>query len=329
MKANIAIAVLAGIAAAVLFVFAMTGALAARILLLILVTVPIALTGFSYNAATAFAAVFIGLVGVFGLFKLPAVLLYAMTAVPVAGLVYLALLKREDDDNIEWYPVGRVIFAAAIISGALFALTVLPLASDADAFRTSIRSAMELAVKQGMAGLPPETALTPDQLNQLTDILIVVLPAAGGAMVLFSLLGSLWLGAQVARAAGTLVRPWPDIAAFRFPPGAPILLAVSLLGAAWLEGPAQSLALSFAGAFFGAYTLLGLAVAHFTTRGKFWRTPALVALYVTLIANPAVALLVAMVGVADSVFPLRRGADEAAPPETRDGPRSGTGPRPF
>lgn len=145
-------------------------------------------------------------------------------------------------------------------------------------------------------------------------------------MVLFSLLGSLWLGAQVARAAGTLVRPWPDIAAFRFPPGAPILLAVSLLGAAWLEGPAQSLALSFAGAFFGAYMLLGLAVAHFTTRGKFWRTPALVALYVTLIANPAVALLVAMVGVADSVFPLRRGADEASPPETRDGPRPGAGP---
>ncbi|NJM55934.1 MAG: DUF2232 domain-containing protein [Verrucomicrobiae bacterium] len=303
----------------------MTGALTARIFLLILVTAPIALTGFSYNAATALAAVIVGLLGVIGLFKLPAVFLYAMTAFPIAGLVYLALLKREDETGVEWYPVGRVIMAAAIVSGGLFGLTVVPLASDEAAFQTSIRTAVELAVKQGMAGLPPEAELKPEQLTQLTDILIIVLPAAGGAMVLFSLLGSLWLGAQVARAAGTLVRPWPDIAAFRFPAGAPILLAISTLGATWLEGPIQTLALSFAGAFFGAYVLLGLAVAHFTSRGAFWRTPALVALYVILIANPAVALLVAMLGVADSVFPFAR-AQRASPPDSPGGSAGRSGP---
>ncbi|MBX9926383.1 MAG: YybS family protein [Hyphomicrobiaceae bacterium] len=314
MTLNLPVGLLAGVSAAVLFLLAATGGLPLSIIMLALVPVPIALAGLSYNAATALAAAVIGFVGVASLFKAFAVALYSMAAIPIAGLVYLALLRREDTGSVEWYPIGRVVLAAAIASGGLFAFSILPLASEPETYRKAIDSAVSEVVKQGLAGLPDEAAPTAEQLRRLGDVLAVVVPAAGGATVLLSLLASLYLGGRVARSARTLVRPWPDLAAMRLPAGAPMLLAASLLGAMWLTGPSQAIALSFAGAFYMAYTLLGLAVVHYVTRGAFWRGAALALLYAVLVFNLGASLLLAMVGLADSLFPLRRGANEAAAP---------------
>lgn len=313
MRPNLPIAMLAGVAAGILLYLAMTGGVGALVLMLVLVPVPIALAGFSSNAATALAAAMIGLIGSAVVFRLPAVALYALAAFPIAGLVYLALLKRvHEDGHAEWYPVGRVVFAASIVAGALFAVAMMPLASDPDAYSKSVREAVELGIERSMAGLPPEAKLKPEQIEQLTTITGQVLPAAGGMLVLVILLSALWLGAQVARSAGTLVRPWPDIAALRFPPGAPLLLAASMIGSGFLTGPMQVVATSFSGAFFAAYVLLGLAVLHYVTRGAVWRTPVLVLIYVLLLLNLGLTPVIAMLGLADSIFPLRKGAGETA-----------------
>ncbi len=315
MKSNLPVAALAGVAAAVLFLLAATGGLPLRIVLLALVPVPIALAGLSYNAATALAAAVIGVTGVAALFQPFAVALYAMAVLPIAGLVYLTLLKREDDGgSVEWYPVGRLVLAAAIAAGGLFAFAVLPLVSEPEAYRKAIDASVAEVVKQGLSGLPAEATPTEEQLARLGDVLAVVVPSAGAATVLMSLLVSLYLGAQVARAAGTLVRPWPDLAALSLPAGAPLLLAGSMLAAMGLTGPSQAIALSFAGAFYAAYTLLGLAVIHHLTRGAFWRTAALALLYTIVVLNLGMTLFIAMLGLADSLFPLRRDANQGAAP---------------
>ncbi len=60
------------------------------------------------------------------------------------------------------------------------------------------------------------------------------------------------------------------------------------------------------GALFLAYVLLGLAIAHYATRGAGWRSFALWALYAALLFINPVILIVALAGLVDTIWPLRR-----------------------
>jgi hypothetical protein len=308
MKPNYPIALGAGLISAVVFASATTGPFPVRMLLLALLAMPIALAGFSYNAKTAIAAALIGTGAVALVFKPAGILLFTLAVFPAAGLVYLALLNREDEDGTKyWYPVGRLLLAAEIVAAALVAIALLTLVGDMSELRTAVKAAVESVIAQGMSGLPTGAKLSDEQLTQTADVMLILLPAAGASMVLGSLLLALWLGARVARASGTLVRPWPDIAAFSFPGGAPLLLVISFLATMVLTDKAQLVALAFAGTFYTGYVLLGLAIAHYTTRGLAFRGALLAALYmVVLLVNSGASLVLAIVGLADSLYPFRR-----------------------
>lgn len=322
MKPNLSIALGAGLISAAAFAAATAGPAPLRLFLLALLAIPVSLAGFSYNARTALLAALIGTSVTALLFPAPAVLLYAMAVLPAAGLVYLALLKRETGDGgIEWYPVGRIVYAAALISASLVALSLLVFTGDMETFRAAVKQAIQETIRQGVIGLPNPTDITDEQVSQVAELMIVLMPAVGAAMVLFSLLGAVWLGARVALASGTLVRPWPDIAAFVLPTGAPILLVAAFLAAGMLDGKPRLVALAYAGTLYFSYVLLGLAIVHFVSRGAFWRGPALVLLYVLLIvANSGFSLLLAMVGLSDSLYPFRRHGDGSPPPGAEDRP---------
>lgn len=321
MKPHFPIALGAGLIAAALFAFATSGPMAMRLVLVALLAVPISLAGFACNAATAAMAALIGTAAVAIVFKPSGVLLFALVAAPVSWLVYLSLLRREDENGAEWYPVGRILLAAEIIAASLVAGALALFTEDLETLKASIRSSVETTIKGGMVGLPNPSEITAEQIAQVADLMTILLPAVGATMVLLGLIGVLWLGARVARATGTLVRPWPDIAAFSFPAGTPLLLVAAFLATVLLEGKPQLLALSYAGAFYAGYVILGLAIAHYVSRGLSVRTPLLVALYVILfVANSGVSLLLAMIGLLDSLYPLRRtGGDPPFNPRTGPG----------
>lgn len=311
MKPNLPIALGAGLIAAVVFASATIGPTESRLLLLCVAGLPVALAGFSYNANTAFLAASIATLLVGLIASIPAAVAFGLAIVfPPALLVRLALLNRETaapPGQVEWYPLGRVLLAATVMSGTLVATAFLLATGDTDRLRTAVRAAVDQMVKRGFAGMPGGAPLGEGDLVKLTDMMVMLLPGVSAVMWLAITLVGLWLSARVALASGQLARPWPDLAAFSLPPGTPLLLAAALAGSLLLEALPRLGALAFAGALYALYVLLGLAIIHYNTRGLSWRGPALAALYFLLIVmNSGASLLVALLGLADSFIPMRR-----------------------
>jgi Predicted membrane protein (DUF2232) len=313
----------AGLVSAVALVSSTTGSWPVRLTLLMISVLPIALVGFAVQSraailAASFACLFIGIASV------PVGVRFALAfAYPVALLVYLTLLhRRVDEDHAQWYPIGRVILAACAMAGVLVAASFALLWQDLGQLREVLTKALDPLIEKGLVGLPGGAVLDDAAKANLVDVGLLLMPSLLVGFWLAMLLFNVWAAAGVARMSGQLTRPWPDLTAISYPPGTPLLLALSLGCALILEGIPQLMALSLSGAFYLAYVLLGLAIIHNMTRGAPWRQPALSALYVLLVAMASVVTVpLVLLGLVDSFKPFRRiDADIATPPPPPDAP---------
>jgi predicted membrane protein DUF2232 len=249
---------------------------------------------------------------------LGALVFAASQAIPVVVLTYLASLNRQTDGgNVEWYPVGRLVIAAAILAGLFAMLTLFLLGGDIDTLRTALRDMLQSFVNTELPKMPDAPTLGAEEIDEATAIALALLPAASAISTMGSLLLNLWLAGRITMASGRLPRPWPDLAAIVYPPVTPLLLAVAT-GAGFLAGLPGMIAAGFAGPLFLAYVLLGLAVVHFMTRGRPWRPFALWGLYASLfIMNTVASLAIALLGLAEAIWPMRKvSPPPKAPPPT-------------
>lgn len=316
MPLRILIALGAGAISAIAFASAAVGHPLAAGLFFILTPLPLFLAGLAQGwtgaaIAGAGAALLLTIIGT----TQTGIFFVATTAAPVAFLSYLALLHRaapEDADTrdaVEWYPPGRLVIWVAIISGLLSLLLVVLLGGTQEALRDQIKPAVEAMIKT----LPPEVSVPPEAVPGIVDVSVALFPGAAATLPMITLLFNLWLAAKITHASGQLSRPWPDIAAMQFPRGTPLALLVTTLagGTAGLLGLAGA---AFSGTLFFAYALMGLAVIHYLTRGAPWRSFALWVTYAGLILSNGLALLVvALLGLVDTIWPLRR----SPPPPSR------------
>ena len=309
MRPHIPIALGAGLISAVVFASAATGPMIARMALLALVSLPIALAGYSYNAKTALLAASVGTLVLALVTSLAAACVYALTiGFPAALLVYLALLCRRDGcEETHWYPIGRVVLVCSLMAGSVVAAGLRLAGDDTDKLRAAVRKSVEQAVGAGFAGMPGGAPWGEAELAHATGIMMQLLPGVSATYWMACILFCQWLAARVALASGQLTRPWPDLAAFRLPLGTAGLLGLAIAAALVLDGMPRLMAMSFAGVLYAVYVVLGLAIIHFITRGSSFRGGMLAAVYVVLIVlNSAASLLLALVGLADSFLPLRR-----------------------
>lgn len=327
MQKPLLFGIAAGLAAAVVFLSAATGPMLARILLYLVTPLPLFLAGLAHGFVAAAAGGLAGSLAV-ALVVGPAVagVFAASEAIPVALLSYLALLNRpaaapgpdvDPATGIEWYPVGRIVIWAAVISGAMSVAAMLLLGPDLETLKTAIRKLVDEVLKTQLEAMGTGKPLGEEDLARLADIGLYLLPALTALSWMLTVLLNLWLAGRIAAASGGLARPWPDIAAMRFPRWAPIAFAAST-AATLLPGFAALAASAISGAFYFAYVLLGLAVVHYITRGQTWRPFALAALYTILVVlNTGVSVVIAILGLADGFVPIRRGG---APPGRAQGP---------
>jgi Predicted membrane protein (DUF2232) len=324
-----------GLVAAVVFASATTGPLFARFLLMFITPLPIALAGLGWGWRSAVAAGAVGSALIL-LFANPIVAAaFALTqAAPTVLLTYLALLSRplaesglpdtgdEDDDDgagaLEWYPAGRLVVWAAVLSGLMAIAMLMIIGGDLDALRKSLAEFIKTAIETGLPSNEAKIELSDAEIASLSEIALSVLPAASAMSWMGSLLFNLWVAGRVTLASGQLGRPWPDLAAMTYPRSTPLAFGLMLLGT-MLAGYAGLAAAAFAGGLFVAYLLLGLAIIHYTTRGQAWRPLALWMLYGSLlVANIWFGIVVAMLGLAEGVFQLRaRSAASAGPPPSQ------------
>jgi hypothetical protein len=126
-----------------------------------------------------------------------------------------------------------------------------------------------------------------------------------------TILLNLWLAGRITLASGRLQRPWPDLSMFAMPGGATFVLLVAI-ALSFVGGLAGLVAAGIAAPFTLAFALVGLAVVHALTRGSQWRTFILTALYVGVLFVPYIGLLLALTGLAETVFHYR---SAGKPPE--------------
>jgi hypothetical protein len=281
------------------------------ILLYLLVPLPLLLAGLALSwqaalAAGATASLLLLLLGGPGLAGMYA----AAFAFPAALLSYMALLGRPGDaGNMEWYPPGRLVLAAALMGSAISSAAMLAIGGSREAIKDAVAPQMETAIKAQLEALgsPPPTA---EELVQLSDALVSLLPGAAALLAMGLILLNLWLAGRVTRASGQLARPWPDLALLSYPRGTALALAASIAGAALLDGAPALAAIALAVALLFAYVLAGLAIAHSATRGFAWRPFALGGLYAAALTINPVLHFIALVGLADTIWPLRGKRDE-------------------
>jgi hypothetical protein len=315
MRYGLLIGVASGLVSALLYYSAARGGLALGLLLLLLTPLPSLLAGLGWGWLPATVGALTGslVMAVAGNVGFAAGYGLAL-GVPAVLIAYLAYLSRPDPQDAsarQWYPAGHLLAAMALYAGALPVL-VLPLiggsyeglrATAVEVFgRFSATSAPEL-------GLKP---LTEPQIEALSDFVVTATPGAIAVYWLAIMTLNVYLAGRIARASGHLGRDWPDLPAMAYPTGFPLLLALALL-ASLGPGVIGIAGTSFTGALLLAYLLAGLALAHFIVRHRArW---VLWILYASLLLfEPYAAILVAMAGLVDPIFKLKRRFGAPPPP---------------
>lgn len=303
------IGILSGLGAAVLNFAALSGSSIG--LLMVLVTpLPIFIAGLGWgNFSGLIAAAVSGLSVAFATEPLAGFLFFIATSLPAFWLSNLAVLSRKTTNESrsnygqdEWYPIGRIVVWAAGIAAALaLAVLLIVFAFDEAKIAETIDQLVEQIFTTG-AVESPETALSKEQLSAM---MLVLLPASFTLFSLYALLANLYMGAKVVQMSGRLNRPWPDLTQFQLPNWFGILFAITFALTLILDGMAGRIFQIISVALGGSFLLLGLAVLHAITRGRSARTLILSGIYLFLFLFGWIGLPIMILGAAESSLKLR------------------------
>jgi hypothetical protein len=313
MMQGILIAIVTGAASALMFASSTTGAALSAILVW-LSPLPIMIAALGWgsmigliSAATATLAV--------GLMINPATLAVFLVAIglPAWWLGHLTMLAQpsaQDPQQLDWYPVGRIlmwIIAIIIFCGAL-ALIV-----------TGSDGMSDDGARQEMARMLRNSTMLPPGADPapVVDAVFRLLPVMLAFMGVIALTLNLWIAGQVVRLSQRLRRPWPSLRAVALPQLALAALVASV-AAAFLDESVAPYSRVVLGTMLAAYLLVGLAVIHSVTERVNGRMLWLGAIYfILLFALPLAALTaiaIALLGVAEQLFGFRAQFAQRTPP---------------
>jgi len=312
------VAIGAGAASALLFASVATGSLVAT-LLFYLASLPILIAAMGWGHLAGLLGALLAATGL-GLtlgFYFFIAFLFGV-GLPAWWLGYLALLGRPVAANgsaggMEWYPIGRLVFWAAIIGTLVIVVAVLSFGTDKEAFQTELRNAFEraLGAAQGQTQIPGRA-----DSRRVIDILVIALPPAAAVLLTILNTFNLWLAGRIVNVSGRLRRPWPELSEMTLPGFTPGVLAAAIAGSFLPELPGL-LSGVLAASLFMAYAIMGFAVLHAVTRGMAGRVFMLVGAYFAVIILGWPILAMSLLGLAETAFNFRsRSTPAAGPPAT-------------
>jgi hypothetical protein len=319
MIAILFMALAAGCTSALMFASIISGALLS-LLLCYLAPLPLLVAALGWGptcAAIGGVAAAAGLAAMFG-FAYGAA--FAITvALPAFWLGHLALLGRPIalgdaspgipaavNDDLEWYPVGRILLWIAGFATLSTIAALLTLGSDAASITNVLR--------RGLLRLfePRETPLS-DDAEHWVDALVSLAPAAGVSVALMTLTLNLWLSAKITATSGQLRRPWPDLRGTTLPPMTLPALFIAI-AFCFTGGLLAMLAQIATAALMMAYALIGFAVLHMLTTPMKSRAFWLGTTYAVVVVFGWPILALVALGLADALFDLRRRYQRGKPP---------------
>lgn len=318
MIQNWLIAFGAGAASALLVATVATGS-ALALPLFYLAPLPLLIVGLGWSHLSALVAASAAAVAIGVFFGLELLLAYvAGVGLPAYVLAYLALMAREPQPGapIEWFPIGRVVLAAAIL-GCLAVAALIPLvAGSIEGYQAALRVLFQAMFEERPGAGGPD-------VERLVDLLVLVMPPAAAVVTMVTQIGNLWLGAHIARVSGRLMRPWPDLAAISVPRPTVALLVGALIAASLAGGFVGLMTELLSATLVMAFAFIGLATIHWITRGAAGRTLVIATVWIAALALGWPFAVLALLGLAETLFGLRgrfrRGGPPGRPPAANDG----------
>lgn len=306
----------AGLVSALLFSVVITGSPLAA-LLYSAAPLPIFIASLGWNHRSGLFATAAGALAVaVALAPTGGIAFALIIGLPAWWIAYLALLARGDaQGGVEWYPLGNLLLWIAATAAIATVGSALVMTTDYETYRSVIARMIENLLNEMVRG--KIVALPADiQVKELAQSLAPAVPLGIGASFVTTITANLWLAARTVKMSDRLPRPWPFIPSASLPRQALLLLAGAAVVAA-MGGFIGVAATALVGALFAAFMFSGLCLLHDISRGRPWRLPMLVSVYVALIVMQAVLTpLLALVGLVDTLFGLRRRA-ALPPPPTR------------
>jgi Predicted membrane protein (DUF2232) len=247
-------------------------------------------------AATAALTASVVLLAVGGM--IAAALFAGLYAVPVVLLVRQALLARNGPEGaIEWYPPGLLTAWLTGLGLAAFAVALLLFGGPSGIealLRESLAPAIDRFVDESDASR-----------DALTEELARVIPGVVAASWMVMTASSAMLAQGVLARFGVSWRPSPDLAALTLPRWVSVVFGVAAAAAA-VGGAARFLGINVMIVLATPFCLAGLAVLHTAARRLQRPQIPLVGFYVLagLLGWPL--LVIAIVGLLDALFGLRR-----------------------
>ena len=232
-------------------------------------------------------------------FGLPSLLLARLAVLPATGAAAAAGRTARPEERMLGI-VLAVAAAFAVFGSALDLAIAVAGRGGFDAFMAQSAKQIEPLLTSSR---PLPQAADPHKLA-LAFVWTAMAIMAAAELVL--LVFNLWLAARIAQMSGLLAAPWPDIPRhLRAPRALAVVLAVAL-GLSFAGGPLGMGGVITSGALVMAFALQGLAVIHATTRGKSFRFPLLIIVYMTLLMlMPWSLAFHGLVGLLDAAFAFR------------------------
>jgi hypothetical protein len=310
------VGLVAGLAAALLFLAPISGA-AIAFPLFILSGLPVAIGGLGWGVAGGAIAALAGGAGIsIVVSALGGAVYILLFGAPIAWVARLALLSRpmdqdEPDGERQWYPLGRLLFHAAIVSAIGLVLVGFAIGFDPDTLVNEMTTTLVewLAASQSAVGPAP----TAEEIQPFVQLNVAAMPFTIGAFLLAIIILNLWIGALVARASGRFERPHEKLWTAVLPNGAVAGFAVALM-LSFLPGALGDVAGVFTGALGLALVLIGLAVMHVFTLGMAARGFLLAIAYVLTFLFGLPIILFALIGISESFLHLRARRLSGNPP---------------
>jgi hypothetical protein len=297
----------AGTVSALLFVALASGSMLS-VALFYLAPLPIMLAGLGWSHVAALIATLTAAGGLgigVGFWFILAFL--GGVGIPAYLLSYLTMLARPSaEGDYEWYPIGRVVLAAAILAAIAMALTIPVFGLVIDTYRAGLKDIFGrvLRLQFGIAEGQPLTLPNGGNPERALAVLVVVMPPLAAALSMVTHLVNLYLAGRIARASGRLARPWPDLSAISFPFSTPLLL-LGVFVLSFLHTIVGLAAGVLTACLLMAYALLGLAVLHYVTRAIALRGLILGVAWGLLIVLGWPVAVLALIGLADGLLNLR------------------------
>lgn len=230
---------------------------------------------------------------------------------PAWWLGYLALLARSNDDgSADWYPPGRLVIWCTVIASVIVTIVMWNVRIDEQQFESALKLTLDRMAKEYGSAAPDFTKI---DIKRAGELIMSFVPPLAAATIMIAYVLNFYVAGRVAMVSGRLKRPWPNLPALRFPKHTPTAFAVALL--LWfMPGMPGMVGGIVSGALIVAYALLGLSILHDVTRPLGDRVFILSAVYLIVFVFWPASVLLAMFGVADSIFDFRKSAPGGGPP---------------